>query len=150
MTSFILGEKEAQDQIDMFCDWYGIDLDEIEEVAESDALAMVRRALIKAFRKGWLEVRLVEDKHGGDSIEVLQRLHRPIRGRDGVEISEILYPEITGATKANVRIPKNASETAAMFHHLALISKEPVELFNKLRGSDIRTANLFGFLFLQV
>ena len=150
MASYQIGEQEAHDQIELFCEWYGIDLDEKSGVAEEEGLvgyALTRNALVKAFRKGRLEVAMREDKKGGETIEVIQHLAHPLQGG---EMSTITYYEITGATKANVKVSKNATETMAMWAALAVASKEPVEVFKSLRGADIGVAQLFGFLFLQI
>ena len=150
MAEYQIGEQEAKDQIDLFCEWYGIDLEEKSDAAEDEgiiAYALTHKALLKAFRLGRLEVQMREDKKGGETIVVVQHLAHPLNGGS---LSEITYYEITGATKANVKIPKNATETAAMWASLAVAAKEPVEVFRGLRGADIGVAQLFGFLFLQV
>lgn len=150
MGNYLIGDKEARDQINQFCDWYGVDLEETTSTAEDEGIVaynMTMRALTKAFRRGHLEVRLDEDKKGGETLVVVQRLERPLSGG---AMSEITYHEITGATKANVKVSKNATETAAMWAALAVAAKEPVEVFHALRGVDIKNAQLFGFLFLMV
>lgn len=150
MPNYLLGEQEAQDQIDLFCDWYGIDLEDKTSVADGEGIigyGMTMRALIKAFRKGQLEVQMRDDKKGGETIVVVQRLSHPINSG---AMTEITYYEITGATKANVKVAKNATETDAMWSALAVAAKEPKETFYFLRGADIGVAQLFGFLFLQI
>lgn len=147
---YLIGEKEAQEQIDKFCDWYDIDMTEAESLAASEGIAaydMTRRRLIKAFRQGRLEVEERADPKLGTTLVVRQRLTHPV-GASAQD--EILYHEITGRVKSAVRVSKGASETGALFAALAVAAKEPVQVFEALRGGDIGVAQLFGFLFLQV
>lgn len=150
MDKFLIDEEAARAQIEQFCDWYGIDLEENKQVAAEGgviAFELTVRRLVKAFRRGALEVREEDDPKKGQTLVVLQRLAHPInRG----EITEIEYAEITGATKASVKIPKNANDTAALYAVLAVLSGQGREVFTALRGTDIGDAELFGFLSMQV
>lgn len=149
---FLIAEAEAEEQIKRFCDWYGIDWDGNIGLTDEEALRSfetTKADLINAFRRGSLEVQVRDDRKWGDTIVVLQRLIHPINTGDD-DITEIVYKEITGATKANIKIPKNANESQAMWITLAAISGHDPVIFRGLRGEDLKVARLYGFLFLII
>lgn len=156
MSQYILGEQEARDQIEKFCEWYDIDLEESAAIAKEQNLVgyeLTRNRLEKAFRRGRLEVIEQEHPKFGTTLVVKQYLQHPIAmSKDGraADQKEIVYREVTGATKANVKIAKDANDTKALFATLAVLSGEPEKVFESLRGGDIGVAQLFGFLFLQI
>lgn len=146
---YLIGESEAQDQLDKFCEWYGIDLDENLTLAAGEgmvAMEVAMKRIIKAIRQGSLEIVEADHPKYGTTLQVLQRLAHSIGERN---ISEITYHELTGATKASVKIGKNANETEALFALLGVLSKKPKEVFRGLRGRDLGVANLVGLLFLM-
>jgi len=150
-ADFLISEEAAQAQIDLFCDWYGIDLDETRAVvADTEtpkAVDFVLRKLVKAFRQGLLEVQERSLDDGGQTLVLIQKFKIQPKGSS---VTEIVYHEATGASRANVKTAKNMSKTAEMYHGLAALSHENVKLFYNLRGADIGITEAIGFLFLQI
>lgn len=150
MSQFLIDEENARAQIDEFCEWYGIDWQDNEEVAKAEgvnAYPVIMRRLVRTVQKGQIEIAKEEHPKGGDTIVIIQHLEHPL---DGGAMSSITYHEVTGATKASVKVPKDANDTKATFAALAVMAKEPPKTFEALRGGDIGVAQLVGFLYSQI
>ena len=150
-NKFVISDEVAKQQLDLLCDWYGLDLEELEDALssgdedESRAVQYITKKLIKAIRQGAVEVQERELKDGGPTLVVVQTLRFPAAGE-----TEIVYNEVTGASRANIKVTKGMNHRAEQYQFLAALAKIPASVFLKLRGSDIGVVDSLGFLFLQV
>jgi hypothetical protein len=147
--AYIISEQTAHEQLDLFYDWYGIDYDEMLEAArqsQSDgALKLAENKVLKAIRYGAIEISEVADSSGEQTLSVLQRLARPVHGREEIE-----YKEVTGKARIAMKSNSNISDAARMYHFLGVLCGQGAEMFMQLRGRDIGVTDALGFLFLLV
>lgn len=144
---FKISEESAQAQLELFTEWYGIDLDEM--LAEADpktkgAVNLAKAKVIKALRWGALEFKELSD-NDGPTLIVEQNLMRPIGALD-----KIVYQEVSGLARASMKSDDSVNDTARMYQFLAVLSKQDMFTFHKLRGADIGVVDSLGFLFLMV
>jgi len=144
-----ISEESAEQQLSIFHEWYDLDPSDFEEISSSDSAAqsayrIVRRRLIRAIRKGYLEIR-EESSKDGQTLVVEQTLVHPIDNT-----SKITYGEVTGFSRVAVKEEVGDNATRKNYKALAALAKEPPKLFEKFRGPDVGVADCLGFLFAQV
>jgi hypothetical protein len=145
----LISKENAQEQLDLFFDWYDIDFEEMYEAAiQGENGATIRAAknkLIKAIRQGRIEVKEVSNDKGETSLELHQKLDCPIFDKN-----VLVYKEITGSIRASAKADPKANDTKKMYQLLGSITGEGAEIFLRLRRADIGLTDMIGFLFLMV
>jgi len=144
-----ISEESAEAQLGLFHEWYDLDPSDFEEMSGTDSAAqsayrIVSKRLIRAIRKGYLEIR-EETTKDGQTIVVEQTLVNPIDGT-----VKITYGEVTGFSRVAVKEEPGDNATRKNYKTLASLSKQSPKLFEKFRGPDVGVADCLGFLFAQV
>ena len=129
---YVLSEESAAEQIDLFMEYYEVDLEDIPE-ALADGVAAAKAKVEKAIRKGRVEIR------DGEGLEIMQKING---GK-----SEVVYGELTGKAKIAMGDKTDYGKIYALLGALAGIGETAIQ---KLRGADLSTAECIGMLFLQV
>lgn len=145
-----LDEASAKAQLDLFFDWYDICREDFIDVESGEsggtAFDKIEKRLLRAIRKGYVELKEEPRKDGTTTLNIYQTLTRAI---PGVE-SPICYNEISGQAKLAIRGNAKTGQFAQLYLFLAGLSGESEKLFHKLGGRDGAIAECLGFLFLQV
>ena len=123
----ILSEDSAREQLQTLLDFYGVDLDELGDVA-----SRVSKRLISAIQTGKVEV--VLDQEG---IKVIQNTHSG---------KSFTYGEVTG--QAKVAMEKYDGSHARLYGLLAVLSKRPFIEIQKLSAGDLSIAEYLALVFL--
>jgi hypothetical protein len=150
MSEYKISEESAEEQLGIFNEWYDIDPEDFSEMAEGNqaaqnAFKVVSRKLIRAIRKGYLEIREEKGKDGSPTLVVEQVLSRPIE-----DVERVKYREVTGLARTAVKTKEGDNDTLRNYKLLGILSGEDYKLFQKLRGADIGVTDCLGFLFMQV
>lgn len=150
MTDFKISKESAEEQLGIFNEWYDIDPEDFSEIAEGNqaaqnAFKVVTRKLIRAIRKGYLEIREESGKDGSPTLIVEQSMSRPIE-----DVGKVSYREVTGLARSAVKVSDSDNDTMKTYKLLGVLSGEDYRLFQKLRGADIGVCDCLGFLFMQV
>lgn len=150
MAEYKLSKESAEEQLGIFNEWYDIDPEDFSEMAEGNqaaqnAFKVVSRKLVRAIRKGYLEIREEKGKDGSPTLVVEQVLSRPIE-----DIERITYREVTGMARTAVKTKEGDNDTLRTYKLLGVLSGENYKMFQKLRGADIGVTDCLGFLFMQV
>lgn len=147
-SKYQLSEESAQAQLDLFDDFYGIDIDEtLSEMDPDDrkTAGVLFKKIKKAIRRGDVEIDEVSGKEGEPTLVVRQRLQNKIGESDC-----ITYREVTGRVRAATRPGKGVGDSARMYQFLGLLTGDGDGMFRKLRGRDVGVTDLVGSLFLLV
>lgn len=131
-----LSEEVAQDQLQIFCDYYDIDSESASE-EQKKAIEIAQRKLIRAIQKGRLTI---TDK---DGVTVIQNLLHPPG-----DCQDIKYRKITG--KSRLALTDKDSEYKRMYSLLGHLSGLPLNAIAALQGQDLSTAEYLAVLFLAV
>ncbi len=135
-----ISEEVAQDQLDMFLDYYEFELESLP----SDQRMVVEYSLKRlntAIRKGFLEIK-IED----DTIKVTQILKKP----PAPDMTQIVYAELSGKHKIAMRDKKNEDQYGRMYSLVGSMTGFGETFFYSLKGIDISIAECLGGLFLLV
>lgn len=142
-----ISPEGAKAQIDLFNEWYDIEPEDItgtgDAIARSYEMAIAR--LTRAIRRGRVEIRGEADKAGKSTLIIEQTLANPVG-----DTQKIIYREVTGAAKSDVRVTDSDNETAKNYRFLAALSGESYEFFKEFSGPDVTVADCLAFLFVQV
>ena len=139
-----ISNENVKKQLDLFFDWYDIDIDFVFNIGE-DGTNAANSMLYTGIKTGRIEIRTEDVAGGGTTIVIEQDLDHPINGE-----RKIKYYEATAATHISSRPGKNVSEDARIFDFLSVLSKKELGDLTEMRGADIRYARLIGCLFLAV
>lgn len=142
-----LSAENAKEQLDLFFDWYNLDLEEAakeqgKEVDSDEAKAELYKPfypVIRAIRQGAIEFK-VESSKEGETLVAIQRLFRPIG-----PITELKYGEVTARACSLVKTGNSASEK---YQFLGILCGEGKPVIDKVRGPDVQVLDMLGSLFL--
>ena len=138
---FVLSEEAAEEQLELFCDYYGINLDDEDDKEIRRANASVKKKIIRSIRRG-----LVEFKEEEDTFNVYQNLIKPLQGIT----SPIKYKEPTGHSKIAMKESENTDYYGKMYNLLGGMSGEGKKPFLKMKGQDLSIAESLALLFLDI
>lgn len=134
MKEFILSHDAARDQIDIFLDYYDIDLDDLPEKQAEAVEASVTR-IIKGIRRGKVEIK--EE----DSLTITQHLRND---------KTIIYGEISGRSKIAMGGKRENDHHGRMYALCGSLTGLGEAGILKLKGADLGLCECIGALFLQV
>lgn len=147
---YILGEEAAEDQLQLFLDWYDICREDFISSDEGESSSTwydkITSRLKRAIRKGLVEIKEENTKDGSPTLNVYQTLTRKI---PGVE-SPICYKEISGRAKLALKGSAKTGQFAQIYLYLGGLCGEGEKVFHNMAGRDGAIAECLGFLFLQV
>lgn len=137
----IISEETAAEQFDLFCDYYGVDLTELDDEGATGRKTsdIMRGKFMRAVREGSLEV--VES---GDGLTVVQNLRYPIGGK----VDRLTYGELNGRARKSMKNIQSPHER--IYALLGALSRESSSLFDAMRGKDLAVAEMIGGLFFAV
>lgn len=141
--SYKISEQVAMEQLDGLMDYYDLDLNDIKNSAQRDAVESAYNRLVKAVRKGNLEFspEATKDKN----IKIVQHLKKPI-GESGT----IEYRELDGKAKVAMKDKSDTDYYGRIYSLLGSLSGLGETAITGLKGSDLSVAECLGVLFLQV
>ena len=124
-------------------DYYDLDISDYDDVEvdgtkASVAIRVSKKKLIKAIRKGRLEIK---DEDG--EMIVLQRLTAKYKNR-----TELKYKPLSGSAKIAQSKFKSDDHNGRMYAMLGSMSGEGASAIIGLKGPDLTTAECLGGLFL--
>lgn len=137
--SYKISEQVAMEQLDGLLDYYDLDLNDIKNSAQRDAVESAYNRLIKAVRKGNLEF------SNDDNIKIVQHLKKPL-GESGT----IEYRELDGKAKVAMKDKADTDYYGRIYSLLGSLSGLGETAIIGLKGSDLSVAECLGVLFLQV
>ena len=148
MSGNILSKEAATEQVQLLLDYYDIDFNtdfEDEDGSEDSKRAALRahRQLVKDTMKGHLDFH--EDEKGG--LLVTQILKHPLSTGD---VERITYHPVTGRAKTAMRSASSNDLHGKMYAFLGGLSKQGKVVIESLQGTDLKTAEALGLLFLAV
>lgn len=131
-----LSEEVANDQLQIFFDYYDIEVETGTE-EQKKAIETAQRKLSRAIQKGLLTI---TDENG---VTVIQTLLYPPG-----ECSTLTYKKISGQSRLAMKDKGN--EYTKMYSLLGYLSGLPINAIAKLEGQDLSTAEYLAVLFLAV
>jgi hypothetical protein len=132
----VISEEAAIDQINIFMDYY--DFDPKDHNTLEDLLEDALKRLLKAVRRGYLEIGMAED-----NLVIKQKLTRPPGSED-----TLIYKVLTGRSKMAMD-KKKATETQNRIYSLVgALTGVGAEGIKALSGIDLSVAESLGFIFL--
>lgn len=134
-SKYILSDQVAQEQIDIFLDFYEFDLEEMIEKKRNILLPAID-VLKKSIRLGRLEV-----KTDDDSILVVQKLVRPPGGVD-----QLKYKEVTG--RARTAMKEDAGEYTRMYQLAGAVTGVGYNAISVLHAIDLKVIENMCLFFL--
>lgn len=137
MNEYKLSEKNAREQLELVLDFYDIDIDDIDNKTARQALKGAIKKLVKAIRKGFLEVKPDED----DVPVIIQHLRN----------NEILeYKEIEGKNKSEMKNADANDEYGKIYALVGSMTKIGLGGVKNVKGKDLSILECLGLLFLSV
>lgn len=134
---FIISEEVAEAQVDLFCNYYDIDLSDSAE-SQKEAVETARKKIIRAIRFGEMEISLDDE----DDPIIKQMI--PIKGGGTTDIE---YGVLSGKHK---KAMTKQEEFGKMYSLLGSLSGLGETAISKLKGRHLSTAECIGMFFLQV
>jgi hypothetical protein len=141
MTENIISEEMAQEQIDLFLEFYEIDLDDLDNEDLKDALSISIKKVFKAIRKGRLEIIEVED-----SVHVKQILKK--KKPEKLPSNEVIYKELEGVAKVNMKSRDPEDQYGKIYALLGSLSGLGTPIITQFKSTDLSIAECLGALFL--
>lgn len=130
-----LSKEVAWDHINIFLDYYDIDLDDIDDKEQKRAVELSIKKLIKPIQEGLL---VIKEKDG--SIQVIQRMKKT----DSV----LTYAEISGKHKVMMGKDSDDNGFKRMYTLVASLTSMDYEKIENLKGIDSRIVEGLASLFL--
>lgn len=134
---FKLSEESAETQIDIFCDYYDIDRNELPE-SQAEAVDTSIKKISRAIRYGTVEISLNDD----DDAVVTQI----VQTKDGSE-TKIVYGVLSGKNKKAMSKQEDYGKIYSLLGSLSGLGETAI---SKLKGAHLSVAECIGMLFLQV
>lgn len=128
-----ISEEVAKQQLDIFYDYYELDIEEdIASETSRDAVKTSAKRIIKAIRSGRVEIT------NDDGLKIVQ-----IVGEEKLE-----YKELDG--KCKVLTDKYEGNYAKIYAMAGYLNELGLEGMKKLKGVNLSIAESIGMLFLQI
>lgn len=137
--SYKISEQVAMEQLDGILDYYDLDLNDIKNAAQREAVESAYNRLVKAVRKGNLEF------SNDESIKIIQHLKEPLGESETIE-----YRELDGKAKVAMKDKADTDYYGRIYSFLGSLSGLGETAIIGLKGSDLSVAECLGVLFLQV
>lgn len=138
MSNMILSEENAEEQFNLLLEYY--DIDEPEDDDLKKAFGMAKRKLIKAIRKGRLEIK---EENG---LKVYQNLSQKYTQME----SPIVYGEVCGKAKIAMREASDNDNYGKIYALLGGLTGNGSGQIKVLKGIDLAIAENLGSVFLMV
>lgn len=139
MADYKISEESAQEQFQIFLDYYDLDEDDFDDSDVKAGMSLSRKKLTRAIRKGMLEIS--NDK----KLVVTQHLKAP-KGENSV----INYRIVNGTSKISMKSKSSKDTYGKIYALLGSLSDLGDMAIQKLEGADLGVAESLGTLFLQV
>jgi len=137
MSKFIISEEAARDQLNLFTEYYDIELEDIPEKQVEAYEASVNR-IIKGIRKGKIEIK------DDDGIKIIQTV-----GKEGAD-QTLVYGEISGRTKLAMAKKSETDGYGRIYALCGSLTGSGEGGILKLKGADLGLCECIGALFLNV
>lgn len=131
----ILSEEVAEDQVQLFFDYYDLDIDDISE-EQARVFEMSLSRIKKAVRKGKLEFAEI-----GGVVKITQHLKND---------TTLIYDEISGRSKLAMKNKADTDNYGKIYSLCGSLTGIGESGISKLKGADMSLAECIGALFLQV
>lgn len=135
---FKLSEESAQDQLDIFHEYYDFYPEDVSEERMSKMLKEVENKILLAIRQGKLEISIVEG-----TIKVIQNL----KSSDGETVE---YAELKGRHKVGMGKKSENDNHGRLYALLGSITGLGEQAVLKLRGADLGLAESIGAYYQQI
>lgn len=132
-----LSKESAEKEAQKFLDYYEISREDLEDGALIEAYDMSLPGFIKGIQKGFISFEHSEDPK--KAYCVVQKL------RSGTSLT---YKELDGDAKVEMGKIPSAQFTKKIYTLLGKLSGEGIEVVKKLRGPDIKRAEIIGQMLL--
>ena len=140
-TKFIASKETAKNEIKKMLDYYEIDIEEIEDKKVKDAIKASYERLVKAVRRGRLEIKMESGQ-----INIIQRTRPDENGKS----KTIEYREIDGTAKCEAdNYPADAYYQRA-YAVMGSLSGMGEIAIKKLKSVDLSLVEVLGLIFLSV
>ena len=141
MSDFKISEESAEEQISNLLEYYDIEIEDFDNENLKSALATSRRKLVKAIRKGMIEIK----EEDGTPI-VYQHLLKPVKGIE----SPIRYKEVDGRSKRAMKKMSENDYSGRIYAFLGGLSGDGSTIIERFQSQDLTVAECLGTIFLQV
>lgn len=134
-------KENAEDQVQLFLDYYDIDPEEdAANKAHMESMKASIKKLVKHVARGRLEI-----SQGKDGIEITQFIQFPIN-----DVSELKYKVLTGRNKGQMKNADEADQHGKIYSLVGSLTNWTGDSIAKLQGVDISVVECLGVLFLVV
>jgi predicted PilT family ATPase len=140
-----IGPDAAQAQLDMFLEYYEIDLEDIENEKAQQAMQTSINKLKKAIRKCRAEIKLE-----GDSLVVVQQLKKAIDRSNGPRLESVTYKELSGQAKIRLKDREENDNYGQVYALMGGLCGEPDSTMLMFKGVDLATMEAIASIFLAV
>jgi len=148
MSGNILSEETAREQVQTMLDYYDIDFD--VDFEDDDGSGDSKRAALRAHRhliKETMRGRLDFEEDESGNLLITQHLKHPLLKND---ISKIVYRPVTGRAKTAMRAAGQNDLHGKIYAFLGGLTGQGKTVIEAMQGTDLRTAENLGLLFLAV
>lgn len=135
MGKYKLSEEVAEDQVQLFFDFYDLEVEDIPD-DQIKVLDMSLSRIKKAVRKGRLEF-----TESDGVVKITQHLKNE---------TTIIYGEISGRSKLSMKNKADSDNYGKIYSLCGSLTGIGESGIAKLKGADISLAECIGALFLQV
>ena len=139
MSEAKISEEVADEQFDSFLDYFDIEFNDIEVEDGAEAARTMKNALIRAIRRGALEISV----EGEFSIK--QNLTHPIG-----EIDIITYTDKVAKARLAMDHQSPKKIQARMYAFMAALSDTPPSQLMKMQGKDLKVYGCLTAIFSMV
>lgn len=136
---YSISAESARAQLDVFMDYYGLSVEDIEIEDGVEAVNTLVNGLVRAIQAGNLEI--LDDENG---FKVRQKLVRPPEG-----LVELVYEDKIAAAKIAMDSAGKKIQLR-VYTFLAALTGADVGQLIKLKGQDVTTLNRISVLFSMV
>jgi predicted PilT family ATPase len=140
-----IGPDAAQAQVDMFLDYYEIDLGDIENEKAQQAMQTSINKLKKAIRKCRVEIKLQ-----GDSLVVVQTFKKAIDRSNGPRLESVVYKELSAQAKIRLKDREENDNYGQVYALMGGLCGEPDSTMMLYKGVDLATMEAIASIFLAV
>ena len=132
----MISEKVAQDQLNIFLDYYDIENDESDESPEGIAITTACKKVIKYIQDGLI---IIVDE--GESIKVTQKLCK--------SKTIMTYSIMSGRHKIAMDKNTNNNNFKRMYQLIASLTSLPIKTIEDLKGKDLKVVEYLSVLFIS-
>lgn len=138
-----INPEAAQQQVDLFLDYYEVELDDFEDKKVLNAIKTAMNKIKKAVMRCRIEIKLENN-----SLVILQTLKHPFDRTNASRMETIKYKSLRGQAKTRLKYCDENDDYGKVYALMGGLCGEPDSTMQMLEGVDLTVVEAISSIFL--